>query len=423
MPHSFRYVNCCRLCASTDLENVLTLRPSPLGDQYLPKGGSAKSANLIPFGISRCNSCNNFQTETAVDREHYSHCLTRPAAVNKVLSKSYRDSVPKLIEMVNLVPEDLVLEIGSNDGNFASAFVDMGFRCLGVDPALNLVEFAEKRGVPTLVEFFDLKLGHEIIRKHGKAKVVIANFVVANVDDLDDFMAGVVTVLASDGVLTIETNYVTDIVSDLLVETLVHEHLSYFSVTALTAFLDRHRLELFDVQRMSSKGGSIRCFIQHKGGKIKVAQSVSDAKAFELSSGLFLSSCWGKLSSAFVHARISAIKFCEQRFADGIVGYGTSDGATIFIYQLGVGEYLKALIDDDPYRQNLESPGFGIPTVSREEIFTNPLEAKTCLIFAPQYVKQIIDKNTAARDSGVIFAKVWPLIEVFSESGWLGNKY
>ena len=423
MANNFRYVDSCRLCTSTDLENVLTLKPSPLGDQYLPKGGSAKAANLIPFGVSRCNACNNFQTETAVDREHYTHCLTRPAAVNKVLSKSYRDSVPRLIEMVNLAPEDLVLEIGSNDGNFASAFVEMGFRCLGVDPALNLVESAEKRGVPTLVEFFDSKLGHEIISKHGKAKVVIANFVVANVDDLDDFMVGVVEVLATDGVLTIETNYVTDIVSELLVETLVHEHLSYLSVTALTVFLDRHGLELFDVQRISSKGGSIRCLVQHKGGKIKVGQSVSDAKAFELSSGLFLSSSWGKLSSAFAHARISAIKFCEQKFTDGIVGYGTSDGATIFIYQLGIGEYVEALIDDDPYRQNLESPGFGIPTVSREAIFTDPLMAKTCLIFAPQYVKQIIDKNSSARESGVTFAKVWPLIEVFSESGWLGNKY
>ncbi len=389
----------------------------------MPRGGSALLANLIPFGISRCNFCSNFQTETVVDREHYRHCLTRPAAVNKVLSKSYRDSIPRLIEMVNLRPEDLVLEVGSNDGNLASAFVEMGFRCLGVDPALNLVASAEKRGVPTLVEFFDLRLSHEIINKHGKAKVVIANFIVANVDDLDDFMAGVVEVLAIDGVLTMETNYVTDIVSDLLVETLVHEHLTYFSVTALTAFLDRHRLELFDVQRMPSKGGSIRCLIKHKGGKIKVGQSVSDVKAFELSSGLFLSSSWGKLSSAFAHARISATKFCEQRVKDGIVGYGTSDGATIFIYQLGIGEYLKALIDDDPYRQNLESPGFGLPTVSRGDMFTDPLKAKTCLIFAPQYVKQIIEKNSAARDLGVAFAKVWPLVEIFSESGWLGNKY
>ena len=423
MANSFRYVETCRLCASTDLENVLTLRPSPLGDQYLPKGGSAKSANLIPFGISRCNACNNFQTETVVDREHYRHCLTRPAAVNKVLSKSYRDSIPRLIEMVSLVSEDLVLEIGSNDGNFAAAFVEMGFRCLGVDPAMNLLASSEKRGVPTLVEFFDSKIGDEIVKEHGEAKIVIANFVVANVDDLDDFMDGIVTVLASDGVLSIETNYVADIVSDLLVETLVHEHLSYFSVVSFARYLERLGLELFEVQRMPSKGGSIRCLIQHKGAKCKVGQSVLDAKDFELSSGLFLSSSWGKLSSAFVHARASAIKFCEQRFRGRIVGYGTSDGATIFIYQLGIGEYLKALIDDDPYRQSLESPGYGLPTVSREEIFTSSPKAKTCLIFAPQYVKQIIDKNRAARDLGITFAKVWPLVEVFSESGWLGNKY
>ena len=225
-------------------------------------------------------------------------------------------------------------------------------------------------------------------------------------------MTLMISLLAFDGVLTIETNYVTDIVSELLVETLVHEHLSYFSVIALTSFLDRHGLELFDVQRMPSKGGSIRCSIQHRGAKFKVGQSVSDAKAIEHSSGLFVSSSWGKLSSAFAHARFSAIKFCEQKFADGIVGYGTSDGATIFIYQLGIGEYIKALIDDDPYRQNLESPGFGIPTVSREEIFTDPLKAKTCLIFAPQYVKKIIDKNASARDSGVVFAKVWPNIQL-----------
>ena len=217
--NSFKSVDACRLCTSTDLESVLTLRPSPLGDQYLPMGGTAKLANLIPFGISRCNSCSNFQTETVVDREHYRHCLTRPAAVNKVLGKSYRDSLPRLIKMVNLRPEDLVLEIGSNDGDFASAFIEMGFRCLGVDPALNLVASAEKLGVPTLVEFFDSKTGHEIVSKHGKAKVVIANFVLANVDDLDDFMAGVAEVLATDGVFSIETNYVADIVSDLLVET------------------------------------------------------------------------------------------------------------------------------------------------------------------------------------------------------------
>ena len=96
MNTNFRFVSNCRLCGSSDLENVLTLEDSPLGDQYLPKGAGAKSACLIPFGVNRCNKCGNFQTVTATEQDHYRHCLTRPASVNTILSKSYRDSVPRL---------------------------------------------------------------------------------------------------------------------------------------------------------------------------------------------------------------------------------------------------------------------------------------------------------------------------------------
>ena len=422
MKINFRFVPNCRLCDSPDLENVLTLEPSPLGDQYLPKGAGAESASLIPFGVNRCNKCQNFQTVTATEQEHYRHCLTRPASVNTILSKSYRDSVPRLIEITDLVASDFVLEIGSNDGLFASFFAEKRFRCLGVDPALNLVSSAEKLGVPTVAEFFSASLAEKIVAEHGRAKVVVANFVVANVDDLDDFIAGVATVLAPHGVFTVETNYVSDIVSDLLVETLVHEHLSYFSVVSLSAYLERHGLELFEVKRMPSKGGSLRCLIQHKNSKFSVGQSVLDAKDYESSSGLFLSSAWGKLSKTFAHAKNSATAFCEQRISSGIVGYGTSDGATTLIYQLGIGPYLQALIDDDPYRQNLESPGFGIPTVAREKIFTNPPNVLACLILAPQYVKQIFDKNIDAQKLKISFAKVWPQVEVLPTSGWLGAK-
>ena len=135
----------------------------------------------------------------------------------------------------------------------------------------------------------------------------------------------------------------------------------------------------------------------------------------ETSSGLFSNSIWEQFARTFALASDNALRFCEQNYSDGIVGYGTSDGATTLIYQLGIGSYLRALIDDDPYRQNLESPGFGIPTVSRDEIFTDPPAALNCLILAPQYVRQIVDKNAAARGSGVVFAKVWPQIHVISE--------
>lgn len=418
----YRKAIVCRLCGSSNLESVLSLNPSPLGDQYLPKGQGASLSNLIPFGINKCNECGNFQTDVAVDAAHYRHCLTRPASVNTILSKSYREFVPKLIELVGLSAQDLVVEIGSNDGLFSSFFAEMGFRCLGIDPALNLVESAERLGVPTIADYFGSHLSREIVNKHGQAKIIVANFIVANVDDIDDFMSGVAELLAPGGVFTMETNYVSDIISNLLVETLVHEHVTYFSAVSLAAFLERHGLELFDVRRMPSKGGSLRCSIQHKGSRFEMRQSVPDAKAYEVSRGLFLPSAWGQLANTFSHARSTAIRYCEQKFNRGIVGYGTSDGATTLIYQLGFGEYLKALIDDDPYRQGLESPGFAIPTVAREEIFTDPVKANCCLVLAPQYINQIIQKNVAARDAGVIFAKVWPVIQEVPSSQWIGDQ-
>lgn len=407
----FRFVLECRLCKSSDLESVLKLESSPLGDQYLPNGTGAKSANLIPFGINRCNRCGQFQTFTATSPDHYRHCLTRPASVNSALSAAYRESVPKLIEMTGLTTTDLVLEIGSNDGLFASFFSERGFRCLGVDPALNLTDSAEDLGVTTLAEFFDSRLANEIIAEYGSAKIVIANFVVANIDDLDDFIDGIEKILAPNGIFVIETNYVLDIVSKLLIETLVHEHLSYFSVKSLAVYLDRHGLELFDVVHVPSKAGSLRCYIQRKGSKFTIQQSVISTRDNEILGGLFQNSAWDEFSSTLVNIKNSLVEYCEERFSDGIAGYGTSDGATTLIYQLGIGRYLKALIDDDPYRQNLESPGFGIPTVSREDIFTNPPGAMTCLILAPQYAKQIFEKNPGAQKLGVVFTKIWPRVK------------
>ena len=410
----------CRLCSSRDLTSVLRLKPSPLGDQYLEPGQGAKGAISVPFGINRCGQCGNFQTEAAIERDHYQHCLTRPAAVNKVLSDAYRDSIPKLISLTSLDVNDLVLEIGSNDGLFASFFANLGHRCLGVDPAKNLAESAAKLGVPTMVEFFNERIAHEIVLQHGKAKIIIANFVVANVDDLDDFMAGVSTCLDRRGVFVVETNDVMSIASMQLVETLVHEHLSYFSVAALSKFLERHHLEIFHVSKVASKGGSLRCLIQHMSSKNLRSSTVDSFIVNETSSGLFSNSIWEQFARTFALASDNALRFCEQYYSDGIVGYGTSDGATTLIYQLGIGSYLRALIDDDPYRQNLESPGFGIPTVSRDEIFTDPPAALNCLILAPQYVRQIVDKNAAARGLGVVFAKVWPSVEIIRNSQQLG---
>jgi len=413
MYNSFRFVDTCRLCGSKDLATVLSLNPSPLGDQYLPIGSGAKLTNLVPFGIRRCEKCKNFQTENAISRDHYRHCLTRPASVNTVLSKAYESSVEGLIELSEFSPNDLMLEIGSNDGLFASFFANRGLRCLGVDPAVNLLQSAKDLGVTTICDFFGSAIAAEIVASQGKAKLIVANFVLANVDDLDDFVAGVKQVMSPDGVLVIETNDVSSIAEKFLVETLVHEHLSYFSLMSLKKFLEKHELRVFDVTHVQSKAGSLRLCVSHHQAKYRTHERVATV-VMEESRVLSRDDLWVEFGRVFMRARKSAVEFCEKNVRSGIAGFGTSDGATTLLYQLGIGEFIKVLIDDDPYRQNLESPGLGIPTVGKERVFTSPPNVENCLVLAPQYVRKIFDNNLAARNLGVSFFEVWPLTKQIS---------
>jgi len=413
MYNSFRFVDTCRLCGSKDLEAVLSLNPSPLGDQYLPIGSGAKLTNLVPFGIRRCEECKNFQTETAISRDHYRHCLTRPASVNTVLSKAYESSVEGLIELSEFSANDLMLEIGTNDGLFASFFAKRGLRCLGVDPAANLIRSANDLGVTTICDFFGSAIAAEIASSHGNAKLIVANFVLANVDDLDDFVDGIKQVLSPDGVFVIETNDVSSIAKKFLVETLVHEHLSYFSIMSLKKFFEKHELRVFDAVHVESKGGSLRLYVSHDQARFETRGRVETA-VLEEAGCLFSIELWEKFGRVFALARESANEFCERNFRSGIAGYGTSDGATTLLYQLGIGEFIKVLIDDDPYRQNLESPGLGIPTVGKERVFTSPPKAESCLVLAPQYARKIYDNNLSARKLGVSFFEVWPLIKQIS---------
>jgi hypothetical protein len=127
------------------------------------------------------------------------------------------------------------------------------------------------------------------------------------------------------------------------------------------------------------------------------------------------------MEHAIEHVRAAAGKYFEKKTSEGIAGYGSSIGATTLIYSLEIGQYLKALIDDDPYRQGLESPGFAIPTVSKDDIFSEPLRTKHCVVLAPRYASQIIANNRAAHESGVAFSRIWPVLEEIPYKTWRGE--
>lgn len=419
---SFKVVKTCRLCGSTKLDSVLTLRDTPFGDRYLPPGKGASQANLIPLEVVQCGICNNFQTSVVVEvKDMYEHYLSRPGAVNKILSGAYEKYAEHLQSLLNMSSKDLVVEIGSNDGLFASLYAKKGIRCLGVDPAQNLSDVAKERGVTTLSTFFGASVAEDVLNQHGNAKLIVANFMVANVADLDDFMTGIKKLLASDGIYAMETNYVLDVVDNMQLEVINHEHITYFSVNSLSAFLKRHGLEIFRAQRVPSKSGSLRCYIQHLGSKFEIEDSVLDAKDYEVNYGMFLPSVWKPMEQNIEHVRVASGRYFESKKSSGVAGYGSSIGATTLIYSLQIGQYLTALIDDDPYRQGLESPGLAIPTLSKDDIFANEIKTKYCVVLAPRYVSQIISNNRSVSDSGVIFSRIWPVLEEVPFKPWRGE--
>ena len=415
----FSEVLSCRLCGSKDLNVVFGLPDTPFGDRYLPPGQGAKYANLIPLEVVQCSSCNNFQTSVVVNvKSMYEHYLSRPAPVNQTLSAIYRDYAESLDGLLGLTPNDLVVEIGSNDGFFSSYFAGKGVKCLGVDPAQNLSEVALERGVRTMSTFFTSLVAKEIEVQNGNAKLIVSNMVAANVPDLDDFVSGVKSLLASDGIYALETNYALDVVDNMQLEVINHEHITYFSVTSLFKFFKKYGLEIFSVKRVPSKSGALRCYIQHAGGKFDVKDSVADALNFELNFGLFIPSVWNSMKSSVEHVKNASRKYFEDKEKSRVVGYGTSIGATTILYALEIGHAFNALIDDDPYRQGLESPGHALPIVSKEKAFEENSKTRFCAVLAPRYVDQILKNNSFALKSGVTFSRIWPCVEEVPNRSW-----
>lgn len=411
MSYTYTIKEHCRLCgAGLDLETdkAIPLVPTPPGDKYVPSERQGEVIETVPLDIMLCPECGHVQTIAVVDPEYlYRHYLSRPAAVNVGLSGAYADYARDLL--VRFSSDDgLAVELGSNDGMFSRFLMDNGIRAVGVEPARNLAEQATEAGVQTYPEFFTPDLARKIREEHGTADIVIANHMFANIDDVDSVMKGVDELLDAEGVMSLQTFYFLDVVEKMLLENYNHEHLSYFLIGPLQKFFNKHGFEIFEVQRVPAKGGSIRCFIQRGGASRSIDRSVRDAIAAEKALKLNDVATYASVTDFIARLRKDLRARLEPVHADGkqIVGYGTSIGATTFTYQYGLGDLLSCYIDDDPYRQGLISPGFELPVIGREKLDVDNLGA--IVVLAPLYADQIIQKNSDLADAKIPFIKIWP---------------
>jgi SAM-dependent methyltransferase len=256
-------IEACRSCGSQRLEPVISLGVTPLADRLVPPERLDSPELTAPLDVVFCRDCSLVQITATVSpeilfRQDYPYY----SSVSPSLVAHFASSAQNILDTRRLDGASLVIEAASNDGYMLKNFHEHGIPVLGIDPAQGPAARAVEGGIPTECTFFSLDLARRL-RSEGKlADVFLANNVLAHVADLNGFVEGIRTVLKLDGLAVIEAPYLVDLVSKVEFDTIYHQHLCYFSVTALDALFRRHNLYLNNIQRLSIHGGSLRLFIE-----------------------------------------------------------------------------------------------------------------------------------------------------------------
>jgi SAM-dependent methyltransferase len=328
------------------------------------------------------------------------------------LSEHFQQYVNTVLSKVGASKGSFVIDLGSNDGTLLKCFQMRGMRVLGVDPAQEIARIATEQGTETLPNFFDSELAQQIRHERGPANVITANNIFANVDDLDAMITGIRHLLADDGVFVFETGYLLSMVENLVFDNIYHEHLSYYAVKPLDEFFRRHNMELFDVERVPTKGGSLRGFVQITNGPRKVSSSVSELINLENANGLDEVKTFDKYAKTIESAKGKVQDFVGQLQAQGksLAGYGASHSVTTMIYHFGLTDKLDFLVDDNPRKQCLVSPGCHIPVWASDAIYKQ--EPNYVLVLPWRFRDSIVQKHGEYLSKGGHFVLPLPEFEV-----------
>lgn len=402
----------CRLCGSDELEEALSLAPTPISDNYVTEDEVGQEQPYFPLDLLRCTDCANCQLSVVVDPSALYREYLYETQSSLGLVDHFEDYAESVVSSVEPPEKSLVVDIGSNDGSLLRAFEALGHEVLGVDPARELAQRATKQGIETIPEFFDEDLGRRISKDRGQAAIVTANNVIANVDDLAGFVQGVRHLLAPDGVFVFETGYLVDLLENLLFDNVYHEHFSYLAVGPLRRFFREQGLELYDVERVETKGGSIRGKVQLPHGsrekRDRIEMFVHEEDELGLGSDrpyrtldAYLKETGQKLRSILSEARDEGRQ---------VAGYGASSSVTTMLHEFELAEHIDFLVDDNPRKQGLYSPGHHLPVRSAKALYEEkPIYT---VILAWRYADPIIGKHPDYEEEIGRFIVPYPRIEL-----------
>ena len=407
----------CRLCGSASLEHVLPILPSAIGDAFVSAERLDEHQDVYPLDCYLCLDCGHLQNIDVVDPEILFRDYTYRTSVSLGLVEHFRKYAQSVVSGLEIPANSLVVEIGSNDGSLLKAFKAEGMRVQGIDPARDIAASATRDGVPTIPDFFTSTIAGRIKAEQGPAMLFCANNVFAHIDNMSDIVTGIRTLLAPDGAFVFEVSYIVDMIDHMVFDTIYHEHVSHHALIPLDKFFRRHDLALFDVARTETKGGSIRAFAQPLStGKRPVSERLKGMMAEEERREITRPAIYQDWFQAIEARKRETLDYLDTAIAAGktIAGYGASTTTTTLLYHFELVSRISFIVDDNPLKQGLFSPGAHIPVLPSSELETR--KPDIVVVLAWIYADPILKRNQEFIEQGGEFLIPLPTTRVIRRS-------
>jgi SAM-dependent methyltransferase len=395
----------CRSCAGRDLRPFLDLGETALANRFLRPDQLGEPEPRYPLRAVLCCSCGLVQIDEEVPPDvlfdHYIYVSGTSDLIPLHAHRLARD----LTEKYGLGPTGLVLEAASNDGTVLRAFQQRGQRVLGIEPAKNIAAMALEQGIETVAEYFDERLAGALVRSHGRARIFLARHVLAHVAGLWSFVRGIKTVLANDGVAVIECPHLAALHDRLEFDTIYHEHLCYFSLGVLRTLFARFGLAVIDVELAEVHGGSLIVHVTHEERRREPSARVDLVLERERKLGLTEMETWQRFAGRVAAVREELLHFFREaaRYGQFVVGYGASAKANTLLAYCDLGpKQLPYIVDKNPWKQGLLTPGQHIPVVEPERLLRD--QPDIALVLAWNFVGEIMKQQEEFRKRGGRFA-------------------
>jgi SAM-dependent methyltransferase len=406
----------CRFCGEKLRHTLVDLGMSPLCESYVSAEKANQMEAFYPLHVYVCERCFLAQLEQYVSVEEI---FTEYAYFS-----SYSDSwlqhakryTELMVERLRLDRGSTVMELASNDGYLLQYFVQKGIRAIGVEPAANVAAVAEKKGVPTVVKFFGRDTAKELLARYGPVDLLIGNNVLAQVPDVNDFVGGMKTVLKPGGVVTMEFPHLMRLMAENQFDTIYHEHFSYFSFIAAEKIFEHHGLTLFDVEELTTHGGSLRIYARHTEAKsLAKTERAAEMKRRELEAGFDRMETYKNFGEQVKETKRKLLAFLIEAKRNGksVAGYGAPGKGNTLLNYCGIRtDFIDYTVDRNPYKQGKFLPGTHIPILHPDRI--RETRPDYLFILPWNFKDEIMAQMAGIREWGGKFVVPIPEVRVYS---------